>query len=99
MKENSVFSLLVHVKKTCDKFETEIYDVDLKGLNDKVPLADSAISLEKVLDMVFSTHQKAAINTASSAQKSDLPAPSQEPLEVCKPMRKLGLPQVCGSCC
>ena len=85
VKDKSVFSLLVHVKKTWEIYESEKYDVDLKGLDDNLTIADDPTGLEKVLDMVFSTNQKAELNTASPAPQLDLAHVPLEPLEVREP--------------
>ena len=62
----SVFSLDIYVNSASKK---ERCEVNLKGLNDNLPIPDDLSSLERVLDLVFPANQKASLDISNQAPR------------------------------
>ena len=72
MGYQSVFSLDIYVNSASKK---ERCEVNLKGLNDNLPIPNDLSSFERVLDLVFPSNQKALLdvpNQASQPGKTDI---------------------------
>ena len=75
----SVFSLDIYVNSASKK---ERCEVNLKGLNDNLPIPDDLSSFERVLDLVFPSNQKVSLDIPNQASRSGQTDIALELLEV-----------------